>query len=796
MDIMNLAATLTLNTHGFESALRGAEGGMASLAKGIVSTQLLIQGVQAAFNGMKQIVSGGIDAYANYEQLVGGVETMFKSSAPKVQQYAKDAFRTAGLSANQYMETVTSFSASLMQGLKGDTDAAADLANQAVIDMSDNANKMGTDMQAIQNAYMGFAKGNFTMLDNLKLGYGGTKTEMIRLINDSGVLDKKIKNLDNVSFADMIKAIHKIQEEMGITGTTAEEAASTISGSKSSLYAAFQNLLTLTTDGTDQESIEMAQDAFVTSFATYFNTNLAPRITKGLNGSTEVISAIVAAIMNIDTESLTNIVSGAMNAGTGFLTSLTDITPWIFDQVSAIFTNPQITEDDSQKFGNALGNFVGTFVKNGVEHLPDVLSGLFTLGVNVADGFIKGLTAGLFGVGSETVTGEIKAIDDEMAESIKQANLQSTKANGLITFLEDLQTKYGDAAANMPEWKDAMQGLIDLSGDYYYFFDKETGKLNTSSQAMRDHTKAIRDMAIEEAKNRALGKKEQILYDLQTEKAVAEADIQSAQYTQQAIGQQYGDVLTEVFRQHGYTGEKDISLDMSIEELNEAIRQLNEHEGTQLYDSGIQYFTGLTGTDANGNPIVTSDTLVAIMKALSGDNSMIDITTPEQQEAIAGLTDEYEKQNGIIQQNKDRINELNGQIALAENAVKTARIAVDLWSESLSNSKPPVEKPNDSPSITYMPKATGIDLVPYDGFKAELHRNEAVLTSAEAAEWRKGNKGGNVDVNGLANVIASAVQAGMSRVGFYFDKEQVAAAVAPSVSENIADGIAAWGYTS
>ena len=182
--------------------------------------------------------------YADYEQLVGGVETLFGESADTIIGYADTAYKTAGLSANDYMETATSFAASLIQGLGSDTEAAVRLTDLAITDMSDNANKMGTDISSIQAAYQGFAKQNYTMLDNLKLGYGGTQSEMIRLINDSGILNEEISSLDGITFDQMIEAIHAVQDNLGITGTTAAEAGSTISGSWSSVKSLFQNILT------------------------------------------------------------------------------------------------------------------------------------------------------------------------------------------------------------------------------------------------------------------------------------------------------------------------------------------------------------------------------------------------------------------------------------------------------------------------------------------------------------------------------------------------------------------------
>ena len=207
----------------------------------------IVSGIKAVASGIKSLISGAIEGYGEYEQLVGGVETLFGSSADTVIKNAENAYKTAGLSANAYMETVTSFSASLLQSMGNDTEAAAKKADLALTDMSDNANKMGTDMQSIQNAYQGFAKQNYTMLDNLKLGYGGTKEEMQRLIDDANALNAAQGNYTNYtieSYADIVDAIHTVQTEMGITGTTALEASTTIEGSINSMKAAYANFVT------------------------------------------------------------------------------------------------------------------------------------------------------------------------------------------------------------------------------------------------------------------------------------------------------------------------------------------------------------------------------------------------------------------------------------------------------------------------------------------------------------------------------------------------------------------------
>ena len=257
--------------------------------------------VGAAAAGITALTTASVNNYAEYEQLVGGVETLFKDSAGKVQEYAANAYKTAGMSANEYMSTVTSFSASLLQSLGGDTDKAAEYANQALTDMSDNANKMGTSMEMIQNAYQGFAKQNYTMLDNLKLGYGGTKEEMARLIEDAAKLSDTVDAQD-MSFANIVKAINVVQTEMGITGTTALEAGRTISGSVGAMKSAWTNLLTGLADG--NANIGQLVDNLVTTIVgdgTEANLgvlgNVMPAVKTALSGASRLVSELLPKIV-------------------------------------------------------------------------------------------------------------------------------------------------------------------------------------------------------------------------------------------------------------------------------------------------------------------------------------------------------------------------------------------------------------------------------------------------------------------------------------------------------------------
>lgn len=303
--------------------------------------KVMATGLAAGSAAIGAMAKQSLDSYAEYEQLVGGVETLFKESGEKVLGYANNAFKTAGMSANEYMETVTSFSASLLQGLDGDTEKAAEVANRAITDMSDNANKMGTSMTMIQNAYQGFAKQNYTMLDNLKLGYGGTQSEMARLINDSGVLGDGMvvtaETVNQVSFDKIIEAIGVVQDEIGITGTTAKEASSTIQGSLSATKSAWQNLLTGFADG--NQDLGLLIGNLVDSATTAAN-NIVPRIVQILSGLSDalpqIMTVISAELPGLVESLLPGVISGATALMTGLITMLPQILAILIEQIPFI----------------------------------------------------------------------------------------------------------------------------------------------------------------------------------------------------------------------------------------------------------------------------------------------------------------------------------------------------------------------------------------------------------------------------------------------------------------------------
>lgn len=363
---------------------------MSSVMKGIGSSAikvgkgLAVAGAAAA-TAVTALVSKSVGAFADYEQLTGGVETLFGAGGRSVEEYAQSvgksvsdiqgkydslmsaqnavlenankAYMTAGMSANEYMDTVTGFSASLISSLGGDTNKAADYANSALVDMSDNANKMGTDMESIKNAYQGFAKQNYTMLDNLKLGYGGTQEEMKRLLSDAEKLTGQ--RYDISSFADITQAIHAIQTQMDITGTTAKEASTTISGSWGSLKAAFENTLVgLTTGG---EMFNQSLDALVDSAKT-FGQNVIPAITGALSGVGSLIESlapvIVAELPSMVSDILPHLVSAAKSLVTGLISQLPALGRAVLDAIPSIFDGMTDVIGESS-VGKLKGSFEG-----------------------------------------------------------------------------------------------------------------------------------------------------------------------------------------------------------------------------------------------------------------------------------------------------------------------------------------------------------------------------------------------------------------------------------------------------
>ena len=468
---------------------------MSSVMKGIGSSAikvgkgLAVAGAAAA-TAVTALVSKSVGAFADYEQLTGGVETLFGAGGRSVEEYAQSvgksvsdiqgkydslmsaqnavlenankAYMTAGMSANEYMDTVTGFSASLISSLGGDTNKAADYANSALVDMSDNANKMGTDMESIKNAYQGFAKQNYTMLDNLKLGYGGTQAEMKRLLGDAQKLTGQ--KYDISSFADITQAIHAIQTQMDITGTTAKEASTTISGSWGSLKAAFQNVLVGLTTGGDM--FDQSLDALINTAVT-FGQNIIPAIKGALSGVGYLIEGLAPVIgetipplindlaptlANSAVSLISSLVNGLTQNATQFseclsnmiivaVAGISTVVPQLLDAASKIVSNlMQGLTNSMPQIVNGAVTLVEGLVNGLVNNIPLLIMGAVQLVASLANGLIENLPR-IIDAGVNLITGIISASYSMMPQIIQTGvQLVVNLAIGLVQAIPQLIT--------------------------------------------------------------------------------------------------------------------------------------------------------------------------------------------------------------------------------------------------------------------------------------------------------------------------------------------------------------------
>ena len=409
-----------------DSAGKSAGNRICNAIKGVIATAAIGKALGAA------LTEG-----AALEQSIGGIETLFKDSADKVKQNAAEAYRTAGMSANQYMELTTSFAASLMQSLGNDTEKAAEISDMAMTDMSDNANKKGTDMERITDAYQGFAKQNYTMLDNLKLGYGGTKTEMERLLADAQKITGVKYDINNLS--DVYSAIHVIQGELGITGTTAKEAASTLSGSFASMKSAFQNVLGEITLGMD---IGPSLNALATTVTTFLADNLLPAIWN-------ILSALPGALVTF-----------VQSLGPQLLTAIMGL----FNQIgSGLASGEQIL---------STVNSMITQIKVGIQtQLPTMLQSGADILMNIVNGILQNLPSLIMGAG-QIVSNLIDTIWGAYPILIQEGgNLLMNLASGIINNLPQIinagtqavSSMVGAIAKNLPKiWQSGVQLLLNL----------------------------------------------------------------------------------------------------------------------------------------------------------------------------------------------------------------------------------------------------------------------------------------------------------------------------------------------
>lgn len=407
-------AAATLNK--MQSELRNASSGVEELGDGMregsekalsfgdvlkanLASEFIVSGIKAMASAIKEAASAlaelgkqSIMGFAEQEQLIGGVDTLFKESSAQVQQYANEAYKTAGLSANEYMETVTSFSASLLQSMGGDTQAAAEKANRAITDMSDNANKMGTDMASIQNAYQGFAKQNYTMLDNLKLGYGGTKQEMERLVAEAAAMTEEQERLNvavnagDLSFSNIVDAISVVQEHLDIAGTTADEAATTIQGSANAMKSAWRNLIAgMSNENLDLGDLVQNTIDSINIFADNLTTRLQimlPRFAEGLNklvtGLIPYVGPALELLLPSLVQGIGGLVSGIVQALPAAVEAITAVIPMLVEQLTILL--PQIISAGVEIIA-ALASGIG-------ENLPALIPAVVDAIITITEGLL------------------------------------------------------------------------------------------------------------------------------------------------------------------------------------------------------------------------------------------------------------------------------------------------------------------------------------------------------------------------------------------------------------------------
>lgn len=423
------------------SAISSMSGKAVGALKGVATVGLA--GVGTAVAALAGVGKSALDAYATYEQAVGGVDTLFKDASGTVQKYAAEAYRTAGVSANEYMTQVTSFSASLISSLGGDTAKAAELGNTAMVDMSDNANKMGTDIESIQQTYQSLARGNYAMLDNLKLGYGGTKSEMERLIQDANKVKQANGEMGDLSidkFSDVVQAIHIMQQQMGITGTTAKEAATTIEGSVGMMKAAWQNWLAEL--GKDNADINGLTTQLVDSVSTVIK-NVGPRIAQIITGITaalpQLFSSLGSTLPALVMQILPPVLGALGQLGTMLLTSATT---WISTSL------PQLLAQFQSWVTSSLPSFLQsglTMTTNLLQGIVQALPQIASTAVIVLTTLLDGLSAQLpqlIPIGINAVLNLVQGILNNLPQIIDSGlKLILGLAQGLINAMPDLVGK-------------------------------------------------------------------------------------------------------------------------------------------------------------------------------------------------------------------------------------------------------------------------------------------------------------------------------------------------------------------
>lgn len=759
MDVFNLYAKLSLNTSEYEKGVEKAKGGASSLMdvfSGTVLGNAVTDGLRNIANGFVTIgkmatgaaISIGkssLDSYGEYEQLIGGVETLYKDSAKVVEQYAKRAFKNVGMSANDYMETSTSFAASLVSSLAGDTNAAAEMSNMAISDMADNWNKMGSSVQSVQDAYRGFSKQNYVMLDNLKIGYGGTKTEMERLLADADALNAKQGvytkySIDN--FSDIVQAIHVVQTEMGITGTTADEAASTIQGSTASVKSAWDNLLTGIAD--PEQNFQGLMDDFVNSFVTA-GDNIIPRIKQIvptlIDGLSEIVTQLAPYVSSIIMELEPTIEEGLQALFGGLSSVASELQPIVAD-VFSFFGDAIISgltsaiENSDFSFLLDIFDNVKTAVEEVVPLIEKIAPALVTVGAaakgweigkklqSIVTGFDEAKVAvSLFSMGLS---------DTEIAQGALNGTLKASEVvAGLLTGKISLMTLAQTAAAKAQAAFNAV-----LAANPIALVIVAIGAL-------------VGILAVLYAKNEDFRNKVNASWDaisakIQEVVAFVQPYVEAAM---QVIGQVVTQVITDltpVIQSIGEAFSAAWSLVQTVWSWASAFFQTIFQTIVVIFAPFAPIISGFfQGAWITIQSIwnVAVSFFQTVFDLITGVFSTIDaVLSGDFQSAWESIRGIFEGAFGFFSTvGQNVVNGMKGGIAAAWGGLVS--FVQGLWDGIKSifviNAG---DIKNNTGSDSH--RAGGLDYVPYNNYVANLHRGEMVLTADEADAYRRGNSGG------------------------------------------------------
>lgn len=771
MDVFNLYAKLSLNTSEYEKGIENAKGGASSLMdvfSGTVLGNVVTDGLRNVANGFVNIGKmatsaavligkASLDSYGEYEQLVGGVETLYKDSAKVVEQYAKRAFENVGMSANDYMETSTSFAASLVSSLAGDTDAAAEMSNMAISDMADNWNKMGSSVQSVQDAYRGFSKQNYTMLDNLKIGYGGTKTEMQRLLADADALNAKqgiYTKYSIDSFSDIVQAIHVVQTEMGITGTTADEAASTIQGSTASMRSAWENLLTGIAD--PEQNFQGLMDDFVNSFIGAGN-NIIPRIKEIvptlIDGLSEIVTQLAPYVSSVIMELEPTVEEGLQALFGGLSSVASELQPIVADVFSFLgdaIVSGLTTAVKNSDFSFLLDIFdnVKTAVKEVVSLIEKIAPALVTVGAaakgweigkklqSIVTGFDEAKVAvSLFSMGLS---------DAEIAQGALNGTLKASEVvAGLLTGKISLMALAQTAAAKAQAAFNAVLtanpialvvvaigALVGILAVLYAKNEDFRSKVNAAWESVSEKVQGVVDFLMP-----------YIAAAMDSIKNVVEKVVESLVPVAESIGQAFSaawDLVKTVWS-------------WAIAFFSAIVQAI-----VTVFSPFAPLISGIFGAAFAAVKTVwgvATSFFQMIFNVITGIFAVIDgVLTGDFSKAWEGIKDIFGSVfsffegvgNEVVEGIKSGISAIwGGLVSFVQglwDGIKSIFVidASDVKNNTGSNSH----------------RAGGLDYVPYNGYAADLHRGEMVLTAREAENYRNGRKTGGdmvfqISINGM-----------------------------------------------